>query len=97
MGINKRVTETAREALGQFLKNKADELKLTLYQLEKTTGLQGKQIKAVFDGSENYTIDSLLSIIHALDLYIFFAEKEGRHLDPGHMFRQMTKKDPYKD
>jgi hypothetical protein len=97
MGINKQVTETAREVLGQFLKQRADELKLTLYNLEKTTGLQGKQIKAVFDGSENYTIDSLLSIIHALDLYIFFAEKEGKHLDKDHMIKSMTEKDPYKD
>jgi len=97
MGINKQVTETAREVLGQFLKNKADELQLTLFKIEKSTGLQGKQIKAVFDGSENYTINSLLSIIHALDLYIFFAEKEGHHLDPDHMFGKMTEKDPYKD
>lgn len=97
MGINKQVTETAREVLGQFLGDRAKELNLTLYQIEKLTGLQGKQIKAVFDGSENYTIDSLLSIIHALDLYVFFAEKEGKHLDKEHMLNKMTEKDPYKD
>jgi len=96
MGVNKLVTQTAREVLGQFLKNRADELKMSLYHLEKTTGLQGKQIKAVFTGSENYTIDSLLLIIHALDMYVFFAEKEGKHLDKDHIIKKMIEKDPYK-
>jgi len=97
MGVNKLVTQTAREILGEFLQNRANELNLNLYQLEKTTGLQGKQIKAVFSGSENYTIDSLLLIIHSLDMYIYFAEKEGKHLDPDHIIKKMIEKNPYKD
>ena len=92
--MNPKVTQSAREVLGQFLSGIVADRGISIYQIEKVTGLQGKQIKAVLEGSENYTIDTFLSVIHALDLYIFFSEKEGKHLDFDHMEKQRQKDDP---
>jgi len=92
--IEETIQNSAREVLGQFLSSIVEERKLTLYRLEQLTGLQGIQIKSVLSGSTNYTIDSLLSTIQALDLYIFFSEKKGEHLNFEHMEKQRQKSDP---
>ncbi len=92
--MKKEIKQTAREVLGQFLTGIYNEKKLSLDNMKLLTGLQGFQIKDVLSGSTNYTVDNLLSVIQALDLYIFFSEKEGKHLNFDHMQEKMEKDDP---
>jgi len=92
------ITNTAREVIGQFLEERRKELGLTYYQLRQQTGLQHNQIISIFEGSINYTIDSLLQITVALKIYLFFGEKDGKKdvpLDADHMVEQIKKSDPY--
>lgn len=92
------ITNAAREVIGQFLEQRRKELGLSYYQLKKATGLHHLQIKAVFEGSKNYTIDSLLQLTVPLKLYMFFGEKDGKKdvpLDADHMTEQIKKNDPY--
>jgi predicted transcriptional regulator len=92
--MNQKVIDSFREVLGEYLTNTMKEKGYTLYDLEKKTNLPGHSIKAVITGQKNYTIDNLCKILHALDLYVFFAEKDGKHLDFEHMQKKMKENDP---
>ncbi len=92
-----KLTHSAREVIGQFLEERRKELNLSYYQLHQATGLHNNQIKSVFKGDTNYTIDSLLLLSDPLKLYLFFGSKEGKKnipLDVKHMIKQIEKSDP---
>ena len=59
-----------KEEIGTILRNKMDELNLTLYKVEKLSNLPGKQIKKVFNGKDNYTFDTLNSLCKVLNYKI---------------------------
>lgn len=92
--MDDKVLLSFREVLGNFLTNTMKQKNLTLYKLEKLTGLPGHQINKVLTGTDNYTIDTLAKVLHALDLYVFFAEKEGQHLNFEHMQQKLNENDP---
>ncbi len=93
--MKQQVKDTAREVLGQFLQERMKDLKMTIYQVKTKAGLHHNQVEAILEGSKNYTIDSLLAVIHALDLYFYFAPKDGKHLDFDDMNKKMDEQDPY--
>lgn len=95
MPVQKKVFNTAREVLGNYLSEVMKEKSINLYQLEKLTGKPSQPLKSVLTGDSNYTIDSLLAVVQALDLYFFFAPKEGEHLNPDHMIKKMDENDPH--
>lgn len=95
MPADKKVFDTAREVLGNYLSEVMKEKNISLYQLEKLTGKPSQPLKSVLTGKDNYTIDSLLAVVQALDLYFFFSEKEGEHLNQEHMIKKMDESDPH--
>lgn len=93
MKKNNTPSESAREVIGQFLQQRAKELNKTAYRIAMETGLIQNQIHDVFSGSKNYTIDTLFKISIALELYIFFGEKDKNKkvpLDLEDMLRSMA-------
>jgi predicted transcriptional regulator len=92
--MNDKILESFREILGNYLTDIVKEKNLNLYNLEKLSGSPGQQIKTVLTGDKNYTIDTLCKVLHALDLYMFFAPKDGKHLDFEDMMKKMRENDP---
>ena len=92
--MNEKVIDSFREVLGQYLTNTMKEKGLNIYKLEKITSLPGLQINTVLSGKKNYTIDTLAKVLQALDLYVFFAPKEGEHLNFDHMNEKLNENDP---
>jgi transcriptional regulator with XRE-family HTH domain len=79
--IQESITYTARTIVGQHLAQVREEKNLTYYALSKLSGLSIAQIQTIENGTKAYTFDSFLKIIHALDLYFFLKDKDGKHLD----------------
>lgn len=90
---NPEVLKEARRQIGLYLRKLRTDRKIGLKTLSSMTGLTEAQIIAIEMNRNNYTIDSFLKFIQALDMYFFLSEKEGHHLDFDHMF---TKSDPDK-
>jgi transcriptional regulator with XRE-family HTH domain len=79
--MTNEVLKKTREKIGEYLSEVREESGVSYYAIQKQTGLRYEQAKAIESGSENYTIDSLLKMAVSLDLYVFFAPRDGRHLD----------------
>ncbi len=79
--MNNDVLKEARKKIGEYLSEVREEKGVSYYAMQKQTGLRYEQAKAIESGSDNYTIDSLLKMAVSLDLYVFFAPKDGKHLD----------------
>jgi transcriptional regulator with XRE-family HTH domain len=79
--INEKVLKEARKKIGEYLSEVRKEKEVSYYRIEKETGLKQQRCKAIENGADNYTIDSLLKLMNILDLYIFFSPREGKHLD----------------
>ena len=94
MATSKQVTQSAREILGNYLTEVMKNKKINLYQLEKITNKPSHQLKPILTGSDNYTIDTFLTVIQALDLYLFFASKDGKHLDLKDMKNKLDENNP---
>jgi transcriptional regulator with XRE-family HTH domain len=91
------INQSAREVIGQFLRQTREEKGIKTYQLRLKGKLNGEQINQIETGSHNYTIDTLLRYIAAVDVYIFFADKHGKEdesLDVAHMTKAAAKADP---
>jgi transcriptional regulator with XRE-family HTH domain len=86
--INEKGLKEARKKIGEYLSEVREEKGISYYAIQKQTGLRYEQAKAIESGSDNYTIESLLKMAVSLDLYIFFAPRDGKHLD----FEDMEKK-----
>jgi len=79
--INEKVIITARQLVGQHLKNIRKEKKLTFYAVAKQAEMSIEQVQGVESGKTAYTFDSFLKITHALNCYFFLEDKNGKHLD----------------
>lgn len=72
------LNQSAREVIGQFLAESRKQKGISTYAIRNASGLNGEQIIGIESGSTNYTIDALLSYLHAIDVYVFFADKSGK-------------------
>ncbi|MBN2744511.1 MAG: helix-turn-helix transcriptional regulator [Marinilabiliaceae bacterium] len=86
--INQEVLTEARRQIGLLLRNLRNGEKIGTKKLSKMTGLTETQILDIELNRRNYTIDSFLKVIQALDMYFFLSEKEGHHLDFEHMVKK---------
>jgi transcriptional regulator with XRE-family HTH domain len=89
--INKKVTEIARQKLGDFLRSERERKGLTKYRIMQNSGMTIDQVNAIEAGSKSYTIDALLAYVTALDCYfnLSLPDREGRHLDLEDMARKL--------
>ena len=69
--------ESYREVLGQRLQDFRESRNLSRYAVAQKGKIRVEQVKAVEEGSSNYTIDVFLGYIAGSDLYMYFAEKDG--------------------
>ena len=65
-----------REIIGRYLRDTREEKGISLYRVSKSSGLRFETIKAIESGEKNYSIDSLLAYIGAIDVFFYFAPKE---------------------
>ena len=56
-----------RKQIGATLKRTREQAALTIYAVEKRTGMQRNQIKNIEAGATNFTIDALINYSKALD------------------------------
>lgn len=89
--MKQEVIEIGKKKLGEFLKNRRKSKNISIWKLSQLSGMAIHTIHAVERGDKAYTVDTLMSIMDALDLYIFFADREGHHLDNDHMQNSMDK------
>lgn len=94
--MNKTTPQSAREVIGEFLQLRAIEVNKTVYRLSVESGLIQTQIHDVFKGNRNYTIDTLFKLIAALDIYVFFGEKNkgDKVFSVDDMMESMRKNNP---
>jgi transcriptional regulator with XRE-family HTH domain len=85
--IKKEALTIARQKVGDYLQMIREEKGYSLYEVAQKSGLQITQLRKI-EAGEGFTIDSFLAIIHALDVYFFLRDKDGKHLD----FVDMAKK-----
>lgn len=76
MALNQKVTEIARQKIGQYLKDIRKFKNLTILEMAEKTGTGVKTISAIENGSKNYTIDAFLSYINAVNCYFYLANKD---------------------
>lgn len=91
------ITPTYREVLGKGLREMRTAKGISTYAVRTKSALSGTTIKQIETGSAAYTIDSLLKYLQAIDVYVFFADKEGKDdvpLDVEHMKKAAKKNDP---
>ena len=79
--MNEEITKIGRKKIGEYLKSLREDKGISTYQMTKSHGIQFALIKAIEEGSTNYTIDSFLTYISALDCYFYLANRDGKHLD----------------
>jgi transcriptional regulator with XRE-family HTH domain len=87
--MNDMVKQLARQKVGQYLKGIREGKGLSTYQITKEHGIRFEVIKAIEEGSSNYTIDNFLGYIGAIDCYFYLENKEGKHLDADDMINKM--------
>lgn len=87
--MNKQIKEIARQKVGQYLKAIREEKGITTYQLTKQFGIRFEAIKAIEEGSANYSIDNFLAYIQAVDCYFYLANRDGQHLNPNDLLNKM--------
>ena len=70
--FNPEIADIAREQIGQFFKDRREELKMTQGDLSTCSGVLQYQISNFEKGKQNLTINSLLTLSGCLRLKIFF-------------------------
>lgn len=86
--MKKEIKEEARKQIGKYLEGIRLEKGISTYKITKEHGLKYEEIRAIEEGSANYTIDNFLIYLSALDCYFYLADKDGKHLD----FEDMARK-----
>ena len=87
--MNPEVLNTARKQIGIYLADIMKQRGINKLKLSERAQIKRNQLDYVLNGSREYNIGTFLKIITALDCYFYLAEKEGNHLNPDHMFKQM--------
>lgn len=64
-----------REVIGRYLRDTREEKGISLYRVSKSSGLRFETIKAIESGAKNYSMDSLLAYIAAIDVFFYFPPK----------------------
>ena len=71
-----------REVLGERLKEFRESRNLSRYAVAQKGQIRIEQVKAVEEGTTNYTIDVFLGYVTGSNLFMYFAEKdEGENPD----------------
>jgi len=97
--IDEKVIVSGREVIGQYLKEMRKEKGISIYRIEKETGVTRQIINSIEDGSRAYTIDSFLKYTSSIGAYLFFGDKEGKKdapLDGDHILKEQERNDPFK-
>ena len=78
--INPKVLNEARKQIGLHFRKLRNDRKIGTKTLSEKSGLTEAQIIDMELNRRNYTIDSFLRYIQAMDMYFFLSEKDGNHL-----------------
>ena len=78
-----------RIVMGQRLKAFRESRGLSAYRVAKKGGIKIGQVKAVEEGTTNYTIDIFQGYVIGCGLYMYFAEKENESQQ--HDFEELIK------
>lgn len=95
--MNENTITLYRQVVGEQLSALRKEKNISTYAIRQKTKLNGLAINQIENGSTAYTVDTLLQYLHAIDVYVFFADKQGKQnlpIDPSHMIDKMRKSDP---
>ena len=87
--MEKQVLTEARRQTGLYLKEILKERGWTRTVLSEKSGISREQVKWVLEGTREYTIDTFLKVISALDCYFYLADREGKHLEHKDMIDKM--------
>ncbi len=75
MIINKDYTKLAKRIIGEFLKEIIADEHIVVRELGRKSGVSTHIIYSILNGSANYTIDSLISILDAMNFRIEIIKK----------------------
>jgi len=75
----------ARIQVGKYIAEIMKQRQINKVDLSEKAGINRQQLDFVLNGNREYTIDTFLKVITALDCYFFLADKEGQHLNFEHM------------
>ena len=96
--MSEEYLKSAREVIGDFLKQTREEKGLSIYNVAKQAGWERIDPVVRIERGENYSIDTLLRYLKATDIYIFFSEKNKSNpnatLDVEDMMQAINKNDP---
>ncbi len=100
--MDNNLIPSVREVIGENLKKFRESKQITIYRLINETGLSRQQLNAIEKGETSYTIDSFIKYISALNLYIFFGEKnfiptQDKPHDFDDMLKSGEENKPYKE
>ena len=88
MALNPEISKIARQQIGLYLRDIRGHKQISKYKMAQLTGMTRRQIMDIEKGETNYSIDSFLAYIQAVDCYFYLADKEGKHLDSDHMIKK---------
>ena len=96
--MSEEYLKSAREVIGDFLKQTREGKGLSRYNVAKQAGWERIDPVVRIERGENYSIDTLLRYLKATDIYIFFSEKNKSNpndpLDVEDMRKAINKNDP---
>ena len=96
--MSEEYLKSAREVIGDFLKQMRERKGLSRYNVAKRAGWERIDPVVRIENGETYNIDSLLRYLRATDIYIFFSEKNKSNpnepLDVENMMQAIDKNDP---
>lgn len=96
--MNEEYLKSAREVIGDFLKQMREGKGMSRYNVAKQAGWERIDPVVRIERGENYSIDTLLRYLKATDIYIFFSEKNKSNpdatLDVEDMMQAIDKNDP---
>ena len=96
--MSEEYLKSAREVIGDFLKQMRERKGLSRYNVVKRAGWERIDPVVRIENGETYNIDSLLRYLRATDIYIFFSEKNKSNpnepLDVENMMQAIDRNDP---
>ncbi len=96
--MSEEYLKSAREVIGDFLKQMRERKGLSRYNVAKRAGWERIDPVVRIENGETYNIDSLLRYLRATDIYIFFSEKNKSNpnepLDVENMMQAIDRNDP---
>lgn len=96
--MSEEYLKSAREVIGDFLKQMRERKGLSRYNVAKRAGWERIDPIVRIENGETYNIDSLLRYLQATDIYIFFSEKNKSNpnepLDVENMMQAIDRNDP---